>query len=789
MNNGSNTVDEKNEKSSSLGEFLRAKVLGQIWFIALFIAPAIVLLAFLLSHIGVFENLELKLIDAKFNARPIDSTFRKNPDVVIIAVSDQAQESTRPFPWPRDYHARIIRNLTRAGAKAVAFDLVFDDVDRSGGDAAFREAAAECKNVIVAGRQSTTLSEETRVSFTSLKKVDLQTIFDGTPGASVGIVYVRQDNDGVIRRYHPASINVLGEQMLSLAYASVKTFKNLSDSLKSLDNGNLFEFAGNKFPSFDGQSVLLNCYGPSGTIPQISAENILDDREFMTKIEYEQFKQTMKETGMDSLTVLNSPDLRDLWALDIFDDTLAGIQEQVRGKICIIGPTFPESKDLFPTSMWKDGRPDLNQMYGVEIHATAAQNFLRNDFITIANGSIVLLVLLIVSYFLFGLCVSIKRWRVSSQLLMTIFSGIAALVAISAILALIIYVAGGEPLTYFRSLALPIQLGVGVGVVLLSALIAMLFRRGGSMQEFVSEVSALALTAGAFLIAYQYTIYRFVEDSVLIDVIPIAATASFSYIASIFYQYLTESKQKKLIKGFFNVYVTPALVDQMIANPNIFKLGGERRELTMLFSDIKGFTNISESFKDTPEKLVELLNEYLGTMTEIVFKYGGTLDKYIGDAIVAFWNAPVPVDDHPTQACYAAIEMQETLVKLREKWKAEGKPEIYSRIGINTGVVIVGNMGSQSRFAYTAMGDAMNLAARLEAANKAFKTSIMISEFTRERVKDTCLTRELATITVQGKEQPIKVYELVARKEPGKVYQELAPAETASRGVLAIAKD
>ncbi len=771
----------------SFREFLKTNILGKIWFIGLSIAPLIVFFSFFISRLDILYNLELKLLDTKFNVRPVDTTFKHSSQVVIIAITDQAQQAVQSFPWPRDYHARIIRNLHRAGAKVIAFDLMFDEVDKKGGDAAFREAAAIAQNVVVAGREPTNMTENRQVEYTSLKKVDYVTIFDGAPGTAVGNVYVRQDNDGVLRRYHPASANVIGQQFLSFAYAILKVYTNTHDSVRN--EGNQFVFAGKVIPSFDGESVLLNPYGPSHAFPEISAENILDDREFMTKFEYEQFQQVMKETGLDSLSLIRNEDLRDLWATDLFDDPLSGIQDQVRGKICIIGPMFPEAKDDFPTSMWTDGRPDQNKMYGVEMHATAVQNFIDGRFIRLANPLMVIVALLAVSYLLFVATVSIKRARLPNQTLMLIITMLVTFVAILSTSALLVYILGANPMAYFISQPFSTQALFVVGALAISVLAAFGFKQLGSMQEFSAEVLSILLTIGTFVVTYQYSLQRFTEESELVYVIPFASTIALSYIASIFYQYFTESRQKKLIKGFFNVYVPPALVDQMIANPDSFKLGGERRELTMFFSDIKGFTNISEGYKDNPEKLVELLNEYLGTMTDIIFKYGGTLDKYIGDAVVAFWNAPIPVEDHAKQACWAALEMQETLAKLREKWKAEGKPPIYSRMGINTGTVIVGNMGSQSRFAYTAMGDAMNLAARLEAANKAFGTSIMISQFTYERVKDYCLCRELATITVQGKAEPIKVYELVGRKEPGKVYEELPPAETASKGVLAIAKD
>jgi len=774
-------------KYRELKAFFKTHVLGKIWFVGLLITPLIVFFSLLLSSLDVLNNLELKILDTKFNARPLDTTLKRTSQVVLIGITDQAQQAIQSFPWPRSYHARIIRNLHRAGAKVIAFDLMFDEVDKTGGDAAFREAAALAQNVVVAGREPTSMTENRQIEYVSLKKADYVTIFDGTPGTAVGNVYVRQDNDGVLRRYHPASANVIGQQFLSFAYAILKVYTGTDDSVRS--EGDHFVFAGKTIPSFDGKSILLNPYGPSHTFPEISAENILDDREFMTKFEHEQFQQVMKETGLDSLSLIRNEALRDLWATDLFDDPLSGIQDQVRGKICIIGPMFPEAKDDFPTSMWTDGRPDQNKMYGLEIHATAVQNFIDGRFIHLANPLMIIVTLLAISYLLFVTTVSIKRVRIPNQTLMLIITTLITFVAILSTAALFVYVLGADPIMYFLSCSLSAQVLSIVSALAVSLLIAFGFKQSGSMQEFSAEVLSILLTAGVMIISYQYSLKRFIEESELVYVIPFASTITLSYIASIFYQYFTESRQKKLIKSFFNAYVPPALVDQMIANPDSFKLGGERRELTMFFSDIKGFTSISESYKDNPEKLVELLNEYLGAMTDIIFKYGGTLDKYIGDAVVAFWNAPIPVKDHAKQACWAALEMQETLARLREKWKAEGKPPIYSRMGINTGTVIVGNMGSSSRFAYTAMGDAMNLASRLEAANKAFGTSIMISQFTYEQVKDYCLCRELATITVQGKTEPIKVYELVGRKEPGKVYEELPPAETASKGVLAITKD
>ena len=198
-------------------------------------------------------------------------------------------------------------------------------------------------------------------------------------------------------------------------------------------------------------------------------------------------------------------------------------------------------------------------------------------------------------------------------------------------------------------------------------------------------------------------------------------------------------------------------------HPDMLRLGGERKVLTAFFSDAAGFTTISEKLK--PEELVELLNEYLTEMTDIILKYDGTVDKYEGDAIIAFFGAPISIDDQALKACRTAIEMQKKLKILREKWRSENKPELFVRIGLNTGPMVVGNMGSRTRMDYTIMGDAVNLASRLEGINKNYNTFIMISEETFRSAQDAIVARELDIIRVKGKSEPVKVYELIDTKE------------------------
>jgi len=238
------------------------------------------------------------------------------------------------------------------------------------------------------------------------------------------------------------------------------------------------------------------------------------------------------------------------------------------------------------------------------------------------------------------------------------------------------------------------------------------------------------------------------------------------YVSHTIYKYMTEEKERKKIKGAFTYYVSSSVVNEMLKHPEKLKLGGERRELTVLFSDIKGFTTIAEGL--TPEELVNLLNEYLTVMTDVVFKYDGTLDKYIGDAIMAVYGAPLDLPDHPFKACQSALEMIKELKRLNEKWIGEGRQAFDIRIGINTGPMMVGNMGSKQRFDFTAMGDAVNLGSRLEGANKNYKTNIIIGELTYKRVKNEFVCMELDSVRVKGKKRPVKIYDLVGHKDlPG----------------------
>ncbi|MFH1829537.1 MAG: CHASE2 domain-containing protein [Pseudomonadota bacterium] len=251
----------------------------------------------------------------------------------------------------------------------------------------------------------------------------------------------------------------------------------------------------------------------------------------------------------------------------------------------------------------------------------------------------------------------------------------------------------------------------------------------------------------------------------------IGATASFG--AGLGWRALTEGKQKRFIKSAFAKYVPHAVVERMTENPQLLKLGGETRQITSLFTDIASFTTISERMD--PEELVAFLNDYLGKMNEVLFSYGATLDKYEGDAIIAFFNAPLDVANHELCAVKAALGIKRASAEITKQWGERCGRDIITRAGINSGSAVVGNMGSLGRFDYTAIGDTINLASRLEGANKFYNTTIMASEQTVSRLGDEIMVRPLDKVRVRGKTKPIFLYEIfgVSDEVEAKVISEL----------------
>lgn len=378
--------------------------------------------------------------------------------------------------------------------------------------------------------------------------------------------------------------------------------------------------------------------------------------------------------------------------------------ETFQDKIVLLGTGF-HSEDRFRTPFYgyevvtEPGAPSerYEWMYGVEIHANALQNIIDGAYVSRLPGVLVLLILLAGAALTAG----------------TVFVRGAAWGAAASFAA----IAATWVVAYW----------VWAGVVYLPGFTSPRFASVGTWMPIGTPILAAML----------------------------------GYVQSVAYTAIVEGREKRFIKGAFGKYLSPDVVAEISEDPSALTLGGEKRPLSLLFSDLSGFTSISEDMD--AEELIALLNEYLHDMTQVVFEENGYLDKYIGDAIMAFWNAPKEVPDHADRAMRTAIFMQRRMNALNERW-AEADPEhvpLMVRIGVHTGEVVVGNVGGEERFDYSAIGDAVNLAARLEPANKTYDTLNMVSGVTLEAGEGEYRVRELDYIAVKGKDEPVKVYELL----------------------------
>jgi adenylate cyclase len=268
------------------------------------------------------------------------------------------------------------------------------------------------------------------------------------------------------------------------------------------------------------------------------------------------------------------------------------------------------------------------------------------------------------------------------------------------------------------------------------------------------------VAAATFVLGLSGLLFK---NGVYLQVVPSATALIVAMLASVAYSYATEGKERRFVRRAFAQYMDETLVDYLLQNPDLIKPGGQRRRVSVFFADIAGFTTIAE--KLPAEATAKILHTALNTFSEVIIRNHGVIDKYIGDCIMAFWGAPLAGENDELNACRAAVECQEALVEINRGLVAEGLTEIAIRIGINSGDAIVGNLGSDRLFDFTAIGDTVNLASRLESANKHFKTRIMVSEDTFSRTSNAYVSRELGLIEVKGKSQPIRIYELLVAVE------------------------
>lgn len=272
-------------------------------------------------------------------------------------------------------------------------------------------------------------------------------------------------------------------------------------------------------------------------------------------------------------------------------------------------------------------------------------------------------------------------------------------------------------------------------------------------------------TLGFFAVYSSLAYWFFTRSNIIIEVIPPTLVIFLAYATITAYRLGTEEKEKKRIRDTFGSYVTSQVVDELLKHPEKASLGGSRKDISILFADVRGFTSMSE--KMAPERVVEYLNDLFEPMNEIIFEHEGTIDNIIGDCLMAIWNAPADQEDHAERAVRAGLAMLTGLKRLQKEWEAQGRPLLSMGVGINTGEVVVGNVGSASRKQYTVIGDDVNLAARLESLTRQYQVDIIIGEATYNIIKEKVRARHLGEVIVKGKSKPVAIYEVLAADGSG----------------------
>lgn len=785
------------------------------WFIKIFrkygiglaLTAGSIAVVCILAWIGIFDTVELKTYDYRFHTvrgpltgwRANDSTYIKmGTDVVLLEVDAEAWR-LMPEEWPYPHGTvwgRVVRNLYQAGARVIVFDIQFDTKESKSeylhswvqgmnkdfiqsqlpgikdstfatelsnslpyliprhGDVMFGEAIAEAQaygtEVVINIKKEVEPSRHPP----EYLAMPVEEIMRGDP--ETGLINDFLDIDNFSRRYGIAGYlnGNTDVAYLTLAVKAVKSFLGLGDSLiAEFDwrNG-VCNYGPIPIQLYArGQTFLVNYYGPAsgykvrdigdyppwGTFPKFSLAYVIDTDDIELRDPAEDIdwmSQFLPGEIPEWIEEIEDPaEKQEMIELMGIGGDFDVTQTPFYNKIVVIGASIEVLLDVKSTPFYN--YMGIQQMTpGLETHANAIQTLIHKNFINVLGGYFT-------EYYIWGI-----PWEH------------IALISFLSVIAFLLLSMGN-----------PVIAGV---LIIFEGLIYFAIVCG----LFVDDLWWAFRKLASFFVTDNYIFSHFdffhsdlplPDKSWIIPLIVPLAGIIVTYTSNIIYQFINEQKDKTFLKSTFGAYISPELIDQMYEEKQEPKLGGDEGYHTAFFTDIQNFSSFSELLE--PEKMVGLMNEYLTEMTNVLLDFGGTLDKYIGDAIVAFYGAPVPVENHELLACQTALKMEERLGELREKWRNEEEwPEIVHnmrhRIGISTGNLVTGNMGSESRMNYTMMGDTVNITARLEASAKQYGVYIQVGENTYKSVKDKFEWRFLDSVRVKGKKVPIKTYELLCEK-------------------------
>ncbi len=630
----------KNKKKT-----IRLTKLYKKWYILLSASLFLTLLISFFSSTPFFKDIELKMLDYRFQLDPTPE--RADTNIVIIAIDDGSldffSENGISWPWPRSFYGYAVNFLTEAGARTVIFDMQFyeKDIEREETtaeetDNIFADAIKNNGKVYLGVqllKDANYIHSKVNEFSINDQQTDLPT-FQGIRAPiepflinnrSIGIINTAPDNDGMIRR--------IGMQFkLREHYFAQMAYRVWLDEYKDVENIEI--------PVDKNGDYLLNWYG----------QNAFTTYPFRALI-----------SSASAYMNNNEPVL----PLDKF-----------RNKHVIFGATAAGLYDLKSNSYSK-------VMPGMEIWATALSNYINCDFITITTGWINFLLTLLIIF----------------------------------------------PIMFFISNFLP------------------------------KKANLIILVLFIFMLLINFTLWKLYRIQLNFTMQIVGFIISYLLINTL--SYLLEGKSRREIRKIFTRYLHNDVIKQLEDEPDKVQLGGKEINATVLYTDIYNFTTLSET--KTPSELVQDLNEYFKKLIDFIFQYEGLLDKYTGDGIMALFGAPIEREDHALLACRAAFahkKLREELEKIQELTATENL-HLQTRIGINSGLLVAGNIGGEKRMDYTAIGDTVNLAARLEGVNKIYQTNIIISQATYEQVKEKFICREIDSLMVKGKTKPTCIFEII----------------------------
>ena len=765
-----------------------------------------VIVVSLFHWIGAFDTIELKTYDYRFSSvrGPLtgwtitDSTYiNRGTDVVLLEVDDEAWRlMPEEWPYPRgSVWGRVVRNLYKAGAKVIVFDIQFDAPENRSeiyqdliestspeyimdqvpnirdttqakniwnaipyliprhGDILLGEAITEAQMFGTTVVMNVKMVTEPTLVPPQYISYPVEPVKKAKP--EMGLINDQMDIDGFSRRYaiFGEMAHEPGKYYLTLAVKAFKAFHNVPDTAKPyFDRDNLtWTYGNNKIKAYGaGNSFLVNYYGPPsgykyagekdlpawGTYPKYSLAYVIDTEDVTLRDPMEDLdwmSQFLPGEIPEWIQAIEDPQERSemMDAMGIgeeFDIT----NSPFYNKIVVIGTSVEVHHDYKQTPFYNFwGIQQLTP--GMETHGNAIQTLLDNNYIQVLGGQLTEL---------------IYGYPLSHTLLIALLSVVAFLILsfLNPVIAGILIILEG--IIYF---------GIACG----------LFVDDLFWMIKSSMASILPNATVADYPEYFATALPGIGQSLVIPIVAPIVSLFVTYTANVIYKFIVEQKDKNFLKDTFGAYISPDLINQMYTDKQEPKLGGVAGYHTAFFSDIQSFSSFSEVLE--PTRMVSLMNQYLTEMTDSLLEHKGTLDKYIGDAIVAFYGAPVPLENHEYHACLTALEMEKKLVNMRQRWKEEGDwPDlvhnIRHRVGLNSGEMVTGNMGSAMRMNYTMMGDTVNLAARLEPAAKQYGVYIFVAENTYKAVADQFDWRFLDYIRVKGKKKPVKAYELFSLK-------------------------